>query len=644
MAPPQPLPQPPPIQQPQQLQHNLGNVPIHASERNMSSPLYPPTLAMASAGHPSMNSGRNSVDFSMNDPNVGQNQSFRQMMSPYGVALPNTGQFGSQRFQHIPTPTDLHQHQQGQQPQAPFTGTGSPAIEMIAQPYRDSSRRFGATPSPTPRPFASNHSGPSQKRIASYPNSTTGLPTNSGLSSRSLGGRANSQRRGETPNNGRDSLEPLQPVRSSLKSGNVSSGPRPGAYMSNMRASGGAPAWVLRRSQQAREQQMSSLYQPSNSIVSQDQSNIPPELRVDPNILNNLMMMTTATTGGGGEGGSADDDNTRGGGGGGGEAGGVGDEQDPLTVPNPMDDQNPGQVIVADCRASSRRRLSNEFLDPETGKKFLFARIRRLALIACICILALALTVVIALGIRRNQIANPSPPLAGGQSDEGSADDGDAVPGCDLMEIDEICAESGDPTFVLDERCESLNYDMVKNLLELDDGTLFSGFSGSKSSCQPTNLALLSVALFVDATASRRGLHDRFALSMIYFLLGGRDWTVKVRWLSTDSVCTWIGVGCDQNDSVIDLNLERNGLSGRFPSEMGLLSNLREYLHSVDIGFHKSDGVNGFVIPFPEYDTTGAFVFLFYGMIKLTSVCVFAYAFFSSVCRFTLPIVSCTLL
>jgi hypothetical protein len=68
---------------------------------------------------------------------------------------------------------------------------------------------------------------------------------------------------------------------------------------------------------------------------------------------------------------------------------------------------------------------------------------------------------------------------------------------------------------------------------------------------------------------------QRAALMAIYNSTVGQYWMNGDGWESTSSFCTWFGVSCDENDDVVQLDLERNNLSGAIPREVGNLSNLR---------------------------------------------------------------------
>lgn len=68
---------------------------------------------------------------------------------------------------------------------------------------------------------------------------------------------------------------------------------------------------------------------------------------------------------------------------------------------------------------------------------------------------------------------------------------------------------------------------------------------------------------------------ERDALAAVYHATGGANWAQDSNWLSDEPLGTWRGVTTDENDSVIELDLNRNLLDGSIPAELGSLRNLR---------------------------------------------------------------------
>ena len=69
---------------------------------------------------------------------------------------------------------------------------------------------------------------------------------------------------------------------------------------------------------------------------------------------------------------------------------------------------------------------------------------------------------------------------------------------------------------------------------------------------------------------------DRTVLENLYAATGGDSWTNGDGWQGLDALENWYGVSADSIGRVTALDLAGNGLMGRFPSEIGLLSALSE--------------------------------------------------------------------
>ena len=68
---------------------------------------------------------------------------------------------------------------------------------------------------------------------------------------------------------------------------------------------------------------------------------------------------------------------------------------------------------------------------------------------------------------------------------------------------------------------------------------------------------------------------DRAALVALYNATGGANWTNNSNWLSAGPIGEWHGVTTDANGRVTSINLLENQLSGRVPSGLGSLTNLK---------------------------------------------------------------------
>ena len=70
-------------------------------------------------------------------------------------------------------------------------------------------------------------------------------------------------------------------------------------------------------------------------------------------------------------------------------------------------------------------------------------------------------------------------------------------------------------------------------------------------------------------------ISERDALVAVYHATDGENWAQDSNWLTDEPLGSWRGVTTDGNGSVIELNLNRNQLSGYIPAGLGSLPNLR---------------------------------------------------------------------
>ena len=70
-------------------------------------------------------------------------------------------------------------------------------------------------------------------------------------------------------------------------------------------------------------------------------------------------------------------------------------------------------------------------------------------------------------------------------------------------------------------------------------------------------------------------ISERDALIAIYHAAGGPGWAQNTNWLTDEPLGSWSGVTTDVNGRVIELDLNRNALSGTMPAGMGSLQNLK---------------------------------------------------------------------
>lgn len=60
----------------------------------------------------------------------------------------------------------------------------------------------------------------------------------------------------------------------------------------------------------------------------------------------------------------------------------------------------------------------------------------------------------------------------------------------------------------------------------------------------------------------------------MYLNTAGGSWITNNAWLGSDNHCSWQGVTCSASNSVTELNLENNRLSGPYPSDLSSLESL----------------------------------------------------------------------
>ncbi len=70
-------------------------------------------------------------------------------------------------------------------------------------------------------------------------------------------------------------------------------------------------------------------------------------------------------------------------------------------------------------------------------------------------------------------------------------------------------------------------------------------------------------------------ISERDALIAVYHATGGPGWARNTNWLTDEPLGSWSGVTTDVNGRVIELDLNRNALSGTIPAGMGTLQNLK---------------------------------------------------------------------
>jgi len=99
-----------------------------------------------------------------------------------------------------------------------------------------------------------------------------------------------------------------------------------------------------------------------------------------------------------------------------------------------------------------------------------------------------------------------------------------------------------------------------------------------RARCTPGSIrgVLAAVALFsgCDGPTEPGELNARRVLTVLYRELDGPNWDNNDKWLTRAPVSKWYGVEVDAGGNVIALHLQRNGLAGELPRELGSLRTL----------------------------------------------------------------------
>jgi len=69
---------------------------------------------------------------------------------------------------------------------------------------------------------------------------------------------------------------------------------------------------------------------------------------------------------------------------------------------------------------------------------------------------------------------------------------------------------------------------------------------------------------------------DMLVLLVVYSTMGGLEWGQSEGWYGHIDVCNYFGIDCIFTDTISRLWMPRNGLQGPIPTELGLLTSLRE--------------------------------------------------------------------
>jgi hypothetical protein len=101
--------------------------------------------------------------------------------------------------------------------------------------------------------------------------------------------------------------------------------------------------------------------------------------------------------------------------------------------------------------------------------------------------------------------------------------------------------------------------------------------------CGIENQMLLTIALsdrwgvdWVDFQKAPASIFSNvFALDYVFITMGGLDWLQNEGWHANVDICNWFGVDCLFLDTLSELVLPENGLTGTLPTEIKFLESLR---------------------------------------------------------------------
>ncbi len=88
-------------------------------------------------------------------------------------------------------------------------------------------------------------------------------------------------------------------------------------------------------------------------------------------------------------------------------------------------------------------------------------------------------------------------------------------------------------------------------------------------------LAAVALSGGCDSPTEPGELNARQVLTVLYRELDGPNWDNNDKWLTRAPVSKWYGVEVDVGGNVIGLHLQRNGLAGELPRELGRLRTLK---------------------------------------------------------------------
>eukprot|EP00977_Amphora_coffeiformis_P015957 scaffold4825_cov153-Amphora_coffeaeformis.AAC.4 len=100
----------------------------------------------------------------------------------------------------------------------------------------------------------------------------------------------------------------------------------------------------------------------------------------------------------------------------------------------------------------------------------------------------------------------------------------------------------------------------------------FDGGEALQEYASPQRVALRYIAAEFPNVPMDEKLIDMYAVATFFFSTGGISWTNNTKWKSSDPVCVWHGISCDELGHVQAIELSNNTLAGVIPRELGMLA------------------------------------------------------------------------
>ena len=179
------------------------------------------------------------------------------------------------------------------------------------------------------------------------------------------------------------------------------------------------------------------------------------------------------------------------------------------------------------------------------------------------------------LDLGNNNLTGPIPPQLGNLGNlEWLFIQANALTGPIPPQLGNLAALSG-----IDLRNNALTGPIPQSLLQLDALQSFA-IEGNESLCVPGTSAffpwLRAIERRDDESEILCNATDVAALKQLYLAAGGRDWTESTGWPGDGAVEEWHGVSADSLGRVTALDLSRNGLAGRLPRGLDVMTHMIE--------------------------------------------------------------------